>query len=68
VLPKDHPALGAFKRKRRLKIEKVDWESLADELAYGLKRHIGHHDECQCRDHLALRVYDEAVRRSRPGG
>lgn len=61
-----HPALGAFRKKKRYE---ADWEAIADDLAYGLQRRLDHtppgDTQCLCRDHLALYVYDESKWRTR---
>lgn len=61
-LDRSHPALGAFLPKRRR--SRVDWEAIADDLAYGLRRRMEHlepvNKRCQCQDHLSLYVYDDA--------
>lgn len=55
MLPRNHPALGAFRRKKR-----TNWEFIADELAVELRRHTGHQEGCDCTTCLALVIYDKA--------
>jgi hypothetical protein len=63
MLSKDHPALGAFRRK---KLYVPNWQYIADELAIEVRRRTGHKQEvCSCTACLALDVYDEAKRRVR---
>lgn len=61
MLGKDHPALGAFRKKRK---PPPDWRYIASELATELQRRMEHEDNegmCMCNAHLMLRVYDEAA-------
>ena len=59
MLGKDHPALGAFRKRKPL----PDWRFIAGELAAELQRRMEHADNdsmCMCYAHVMLRVYDEA--------
>ena len=65
MLPKSHPALGAFLRKRPK--PPPDWQYIADELSAELQHRMEHTDEdgrCPCAAHLILRVYDAAKLRT----
>jgi hypothetical protein len=61
MLTRNHPALGAFRKK---KLYVPDWRRIADELAIEVRRRTGHRQNiCSCTACLALDVYDEAKRR-----
>lgn len=61
MLGKEHPALGAFRRK---KSRPPDWRYMASELAAELTRRMEHSDQegnCGCNAHMILRVYEGAA-------
>lgn len=62
MLAKDHPALGAFRKKKTK--PRPDWQFIADELYVELRKRMEHNPGedggCPCSAHMALDLYDRA--------